>query len=67
MDRKDGCGYTPLHLAAMHDEEGAMKVLIEAGVSLGVDVIVPRTYTMGSVTCSNQARRRHRGESTRLQ
>lgn len=31
---KDKCGYTPLHLAAMHDETGAMRVLLEAGVSL---------------------------------
>lgn len=31
---KDKCGYTPLHLAAMHDEMEAMRVLLEAGVSL---------------------------------
>lgn len=29
---KDECGYTPLHLAAMHDEAASMRLLLEAGV-----------------------------------
>lgn len=33
MDGRDKCGYTPLHLAAMHDEAEAMRTLLEAGVS----------------------------------
>lgn len=32
MDGRDKCGYTPLHLAAMHDEAEAMRTLLEAGV-----------------------------------
>lgn len=34
VNYKDKCGYTPLHLAAMYDEMEAMRVLLEAGVSL---------------------------------
>lgn len=33
VDCKDKCGYTPLHLAAMHDHADAIRVLLEAGVS----------------------------------
>lgn len=48
-DSRDKCGYTPLHLAAMHDEVGAMGVLLEAGVSreLGFFLQHPRLVPPG--------------------
>lgn len=50
VDSKDKCGYTPLHLAAMHEEADAIRILMDAGVSSETrsrqvrSVVVPGTH-----------------------